>query len=132
MKSWPNPARQLRACGTASEIVFKLQSPRLSAAHQNRKRVVETQRLADRQVELLRILLFDLIVNRARIGDRRMLEYRRVSRAGVFRIEIDLARQQRIVRQVSAQLKLAFNCDSARFEHLRHDLAENRRLSEIF
>src|ERR1700730_10203075 len=61
-----------------------------------------------------------------------MLEYRSVSRAGVFRIQIDLSRQQRIVWQISAQLELAFNCNSACFEHLSNDLSKQPRLGEVF
>ena len=52
--------------------------------------------------------------------------------AGVFRIEIEAARQHRIVRKVSAEFIVAFNRHAARFQQLGDNFRENRRFGEVF
>ena len=51
--------------------------------------------------------------------------------ARVFRIKIDLTRNERIVRQVSAKIELAIDLDVVGFEHLRNDFSQQNRLCEI-
>ncbi len=78
------------------------------------------------------VILFDLFVNGARIGDRRMMQDRGVRRAGVFGIEIERAADERFVRKVSAEFETPLDRNSARFEHLRDDLGEQCGFREVF
>src|SRR5450432_129757 len=105
-----------------------MESPRVRAAHENRKRVIETQRRADCELELRCIFALDLIVNRVRIGYWRVMKNCGECGAGVFGIDIDLIGEQSLVRQATAQLEASFNLHAARFEQLRDDLAEQSRL----
>src|SRR5258708_16139627 len=74
---------------------FQIKPVRVFAANQNSKRVVETKRRAHFHFELLRIFTFDLIIDSLWVRDRLMMKNIRERRAGIFGIEIDLARDER-------------------------------------
>ncbi len=74
-----------------------------------------------------------LFQNHCRIGDAAALQHVGECGAGVFRIHIDIAREQRLVRQQrSSQIQLALHrLMRARFDVLRDDLAQDQLLGEI-
>src|SRR2546430_608893 len=86
---------------------FKLEPSRIFTAHQDRKRVVETKRLAHPKVELAFVFALDLIINGPSVADWWMMENRSERCARVFRIKIDLTRNEGVVRQVSAEVEFA-------------------------
>jgi len=65
-----------------------------------------------------------LIVDSFRIGDWLMMKNCRERRARVFGIEIDLAADERAVREVPAEIKAPFDFDILRLQHLRDDFSE--------
>src|SRR5712692_10663591 len=83
---------------------FQIEPARIFTAHQNREGVVETKRRADPKIELARVFAAHLIVNSLRIRDRLVMKNRGERSTGVLRIEIDLTGDQRVVRQVSAEI----------------------------
>ena len=56
----------------------------------------------------------------------------RERRAGVFRIKIDLAADERAVRQVPAEIETAIDIDILSFQHLRHYFGQQDRFREVF
>src|SRR5713226_3335115 len=82
---------------------FQTKSARVFAADQDSKGVVEAKRRVYFHLELLRIFTFHLIIDSLWIRDRLMMKNRRERRAGIFGIEIDLARDQRAMTQIPAQ-----------------------------
>ena len=62
---------------------LEVQAPRLVAAHQYGKGVVEAERREPFEIELLAVLALHLFVNRARVADGLVLQDGRERRAGV-------------------------------------------------
>jgi osmoprotectant transport system permease protein len=60
-----------------------------------------------------------------RVGDRFFLQNRRESRAGVFGINVQIIRQKRVVREISAEFELPFHRNAAFFQTLRQDFRQN-------
>src|SRR6185295_17308570 len=80
------PMRRLRRCvGNRLQV----EPPGIVPTHEDRKRVFVSERRAYFDLELVRILLFHLFINRTPIGDWRVMKYRSEGRAGVFGIEIE-------------------------------------------
>ena len=61
-----------------------------------------------------------------------MLEDRCERRAGVFGIDINLAGDERIVREIAAEFVMARDHDMLRLQFLRKQLSENHALRKIF
>jgi len=75
----------------------------------------------------------NLFQNHRRIGDAAALQNIGESGSGVFRIQVDIVREQGLMReQRPAQIKLAFHgLMEPGFEMLRDDLAQDQLLGEI-
>ena len=106
--------------------------PRLVTAHQDRERVVEAERREPLRVEPRGIALLDAAIDLARVGQRRLLEDRHQRRPRVLDVDVDLAREQRAVAEVAAELEAALDPQPGPpLDRLRDQLAEDHLLGEV-
>src|SRR6185295_15260727 len=82
---------------------LEIQSAGFDATHQNRKRVIEAERLEPFDIELRLVIALHLIVDLARIAYRFVLQDSGERRAGVLDVHINLAGEQFAVTKIAAQ-----------------------------
>ena len=106
--------------------------PRVPAAHENRKRIVETER-GQQGAAAARVQFAHGGKNRLRIADHRLMEDRGQRGARVLDVHVDVARPQRAVAdQGAAEIQPAIDRHPALpLDRLRDELAENVLLGEI-
>src|SRR5262249_19336219 len=108
------------------------ETPRVVAADDERERVLESERRAPHEVPPLRVLLRDARADAARIGDRLLLQDRRVCRSRVLGIEVELARDEAAMAQeAAAEIELPLDPDARSLERLRGDLSQDDLLGEV-
>ena len=133
MKSWPKPARHWADTLAASVILFKFNWRASSARTRIAKRIIEAERLGPFQLEPARVFGFDPTQDFLRVGDRPAFQNRQERGAGVFDVNIDLPRDQRLVRQIAAQIETAHNLEAGLpFNRLRENFTENHLLGKVF
>ena len=118
-------------CGVAQG--FEMARARVFAANGHGEGIVEAEGIEPVEMKTAGIFGADLFENNRRIGDAAALQHVGERGSGVFRIHIDIAREQRLVReQRSAEIEFAFHrLVQARFDVLRDDLAEDELLGEV-
>ena len=110
---------------------LQLQPFGVGGADEDRKRVLEPQRIEDREAGV-RIAATDLVEHAASVGDRRLPEDRGQRRARVLDVDVDVAGADRAVAdERAAQIQAPLDDDAARFERLRQQFAEKDLLGEV-
>src|SRR5581483_545752 len=111
---------------------LKAEFLRVVAADEDRERVIEAEGLEPCDMKTRGVLALDAAEDLVRIRERRQLEDSRQRRAGVFDVRVDLARDERVVREIAPEVEAPLDRQArARFDRLRHDLAQNDLLGEI-
>ncbi len=96
--------------------------------------VIESESLAELEIETPGVFGLDLVVNLLRIAGRLRFQDRSQSGPGVFGIDIDAAAKNRLVTDVSpGQIEAAFNREmSFVFDLLGDDFAQDELFGEVF
>ena len=99
----------------------------------HRKCIVEAESGSQRESQSLLIFTLHTLVNLGAVTLRLLFQNGGQSGARVFRINIDSTRQDSLMANVgSGEVEPAFYLEgSVGFNFLRHELAQNQRLSEI-
>src|SRR5579871_7064294 len=105
-----------------------MQATRVIAANQNRKGILEAKRSARVNAPSRRVFGAYALGCRSGIGDQRQFEDALQGRANVLHVHIDLARDQRLMRdQRTSKVQTAIDVEfRLRFNLLRQYLSENQ------
>ena len=109
------------------------ESARLRAAHDHRKRVVESERRDYGEVKLFLVLLAHLVENNVRVPVWSLLQDCCEGGAGIFGIEIDTVRQHCLVSDIaSCQIKSSLDLYvQFGFDVLCNQFCEDHLLAEV-